>query len=258
MSVIQFPSNGKVEPASFSSAFLESILDSMLEHVTVIDHEGAIQYCNQSWLAFAEKNQCAVDDWAGHNYLQECDRAAQSGDELAGLAATGIREVISGERAIFFHEYPCDSLNIKRWFMMRVSSFQVYDKDYCIICHQDISKLKLQEAQAKFMSDMASIDELTQIANRRKFDEYYQMQFKQCAREKKPISIAMIDIDYFKLHNDSYGHHAGDSTLKSIATVLQSHANRPSDLCARYGGEEFAMVWGDTDFLEANRQYDLI
>ena len=61
-----------------------------------------------------------------------------------------------------------------------------------------------------------------------------------------PISLAIVDLDHFKLLNDTYGHQAGDSCLKSIGQVLKTFATRPGDLCARYGGEEFAIVYGNT------------
>lgn len=66
-----------------------------------------------------------------------------------------------------------------------------------------------------------------------------------------PISLAIVDLDHFKLLNDTYGHQAGDSCLKSIGQVLKSFATRPSDLCARYGGEEFAIVYGNTSLDKA-------
>ncbi|MFT6246877.1 MAG: diguanylate cyclase (GGDEF)-like protein [Cognaticolwellia sp.] len=66
-------------------------------------------------------------------------------------------------------------------------------------------------------------------------------------RNELPISIIMIDIDYFKLYNDTYGHQQGDICLKTVANVIQKFLIRPSDLCARYGGEEFFVLLPDTD-----------
>jgi diguanylate cyclase (GGDEF)-like protein len=102
--------------------------------------------------------------------------------------------------------------------------------------------LKLSE-----MNKIASIDGLTQIPNRRRFDEHLENQWKQMARERSPISLILFDIDHFKQFNDTYGHLAGDDCLKQVAKVLNSCVHRPSDLLARYGGEEFAAILPQTN-----------
>lgn len=90
-------------------------------------------------------------------------------------------------------------------------------------------------------------DELTGVANRRLFDRLLLREWQRCSRHKKPISIVMVDVDYFKKFNDSYGHQAGDECLKLVAKEVARAAPRAGDLAARYGGEEFALVLGDTD-----------
>lgn len=89
-------------------------------------------------------------------------------------------------------------------------------------------------------------DGLTQIANRRKFDDVLKTLYYSECRTKKPMSILMIDIDYFKQFNDAYGHIEGDACLKKVALALQASIYRPNDLVARYGGEEFAIILPDT------------
>jgi diguanylate cyclase (GGDEF)-like protein len=88
----------------------------------------------------------------------------------------------------------------------------------------------------------SNIDELTQIANRRFFDETLHREWLRSRRFKSPLSLIMCDIDYFKLYNDTYGHQAGDICLKKVAKALQEVAKRPEDLVARYGGEEFVII----------------
>ena len=88
----------------------------------------------------------------------------------------------------------------------------------------------------------AKIDALTQIHNRRGFDENFERLLKRCLFEDSPLVLAMIDVDNFKVYNDSYGHLAGDHALQAVANALTEHA-RPYDLIARYGGEEFAVVF---------------
>lgn len=101
--------------------------------------------------------------------------------------------------------------------------------------------------QTDALRSMALIDGLTGIANRRRFDEQLQIDWRQCIRQEQPMSILMIDVDYFKQYNDLYGHLKGDECLVQIAKILKSVTQRPIDLVARYGGEEFVCILPNTD-----------
>lgn len=94
---------------------------------------------------------------------------------------------------------------------------------------------------------LSTTDALTGIANRRSLDLFMEREWRRCLRMKKPLSLVMLDIDYFKLFNDKYGHQAGDDCLKKVADRIARAAPRGTDLAARYGGEEFALVLGETD-----------
>lgn len=98
----------------------------------------------------------------------------------------------------------------------------------------------------KELQRLSTTDGLTGIANRRLFDELLQREWRRCTRVKKPLSLVMLDIDYFKQYNDTYGHQMGDVCLKSVAGQVARSALRPGDLAARYGGEEFALVLSET------------
>ncbi|NOQ36012.1 MAG: diguanylate cyclase [Methylococcaceae bacterium] len=106
--------------------------------------------------------------------------------------------------------------------------------------------LELKHAR-DILKQQASVDQLTNIANRRRFDEFLLQSWRTMQREAKPLSVIMIDIDYFKPFNDFYGHGAGDEGLKKVAKAMQQIIARPSDLLARYGGEEFVCILPDTD-----------
>ncbi|GEM_PF-2320937 len=93
---------------------------------------------------------------------------------------------------------------------------------------------------------LARIDGLTQVANRRFFDECLQLEWNILRREQLPLSLILGDIDYFKRYNDGYGHPAGDECLRQVAQALKQSVKRPADLVARYGGEEFAIVMPNT------------
>jgi diguanylate cyclase (GGDEF)-like protein/PAS domain S-box-containing protein len=94
---------------------------------------------------------------------------------------------------------------------------------------------------------LATLDGLTGIANRRRFDERLKEEWARARRDNTPLSLLLIDVDHFKTFNDQYGHQAGDACLHSIAQALAEQARRPADLAARYGGEEFALILPDTD-----------
>ncbi|WP_223296240.1 GGDEF domain-containing protein [Shewanella halifaxensis] len=100
---------------------------------------------------------------------------------------------------------------------------------------------------------LAMIDGLTNISNRRHFDEVLTQEIKASLRNNKPLSIIMVDVDFFKPLNDSLGHQVGDKYLKRIAGVLNSALERPRDLVARYGGEEFVIALPDTDLSGATQ-----
>jgi diguanylate cyclase (GGDEF)-like protein/PAS domain S-box-containing protein len=97
------------------------------------------------------------------------------------------------------------------------------------------------------LEELAIVDALTGVANRRKFDEHLAREWSRAARLQTPTSMLLIDADCFKQHNDSYGHLSGDRCLKQIAEAAMTAAKRPEDLVARIGGDEFAIILSDTD-----------
>lgn len=107
------------------------------------------------------------------------------------------------------------------------------------------------QADNKHLQRLVSIDGLTQVANRRRFDEYLEIEWLRMARERQPLSLILCDVDYFKLYNDTYGHLVGDTCLQRVAEAISRGLKRPADLLARYGGEEFAVVLPNTNALGA-------
>lgn len=101
---------------------------------------------------------------------------------------------------------------------------------------------KIREAK-----HLAGVDGLTQIPNRRSFDDHLKAQWQLMAERQLPLSIILADIDYFKQYNDTYGHLLGDTCLKHVAQALQGTISHRADLVARYGGEEFAVILPETN-----------
>jgi len=107
------------------------------------------------------------------------------------------------------------------------------------------SQKELAEAN-KILEKLSSLDGLTGVPNRRRFDEVLKQEWQRAIRHSTAISLIMLDIDFFKLYNDTYGHQGGDECLKRVAKALESTARRETDTVARYGGEEFAVILPET------------
>ncbi len=115
------------------------------------------------------------------------------------------------------------------------------------------SELRRRAAAEAAAEELARTDGLTKLANRRWFDEEMSRKWARTARDGAPTSLLMIDVDYFKAFNDTYGHQAGDEVLTAVGAAIRNAVRRPDDLAARYGGEEFVILLPDTDDAGASR-----
>ena len=113
------------------------------------------------------------------------------------------------------------------------------------------SNITEQKEAEKELRRLSYLDSLSGVANRRYFDEIIYREWKRAARNAKPLSLIIADIDFFKAYNDTYGHPEGDNCLKKVANTLKASLKRPADMIARYGGEEFAIVLPDTNLKDA-------
>ncbi|MGB7416791.1 MAG: EAL domain-containing protein, partial [Thermosynechococcaceae cyanobacterium] len=105
---------------------------------------------------------------------------------------------------------------------------------------------KLAKANQE-LQELAVTDGLTRIFNRRRFDELFLTEWNRLTRDERPLSLIMVDVDYFKAYNDTYGHPEGDLCLQRLAKAISKVAKRPADIVARYGGEEFVVALPNTD-----------
>lgn len=122
---------------------------------------------------------------------------------------------------------------------------------HCLIQIADVSlsvaRERLLRDQAIELRTYSNLDSLTGIPNRRRLDEYLASEMKRAVRAATPIALIMLDIDYFKHYNDTYGHQMGDQCLIQVAAALEGALKRPGDMVARYGGEEFVIVLVETN-----------
>ena len=129
-----------------------------------------------------------------------------------------------------------------------VARIRYHSRSYINLLQRDEAYRALRQSQQQLLSvnlelrRLTHSDGLTGLSNRRYLDEYLTAEWRRGAREQSELSMMMIDVDNFKLYNDTYGHVAGDEVLKRIATTVEGCLGRPGDLSARFGGEEFAVV----------------
>ena len=127
----------------------------------------------------------------------------------------------------------------RQWEDWEIDFLKQLASQLAIAIQQSELYLRLQE--------LATLDGLTQIANRRHFNDTLNFEWNRLAREKKPLSLILCDVDHFKLYNDTNGHPNGDLCLQLVAKEIERSVNRSVDLVARYGGEEFAVILPDTN-----------
>jgi diguanylate cyclase (GGDEF)-like protein len=145
-----------------------------------------------------------------------------------------------------------DPASVDRAFLAGASDYITKPIHWTVLRHrvrrllQQGQLYKQLEAANEALQQLANIDALTGLANRRRFDQYLNFQWFSLAQQEAPVSLILCDIDCFKLYNDKYGHPAGDLCLQKVAAVLKEKVQNIHDLVARYGGEEFAVIMPHT------------
>jgi diguanylate cyclase (GGDEF)-like protein len=233
-----------------SQRFWQATLDALPSHVAVLDEQGTILATNKTWRHFAQENSTNnFHDEVGTNYLEVCANAPQTTAPEAAQVGQGIRDVLAGKLPEFRLEYPCHSPTEQLWFQIHVTRFKTQDKVRIVVAHENITDRKRVEEALQKSNDgleiLASFDALTGIRNRRSFDDRLQEEILNAHRVPQIFSVAIFDIDHFKIYNDTFGHITGDEVLRQMGQLL-GRSLRPSDFVARYGGEEFALLLPNT------------
>ncbi len=244
------------ERLTTSKQFLESTLDALSTHIAIIQESGEIILVNKAWRNFATAN--GIDPRTvseGTNYVTICDSSASECSHDASSFSDGIKTVLNGNADTFTMEYACHSPNTQRWFVGRVTRFPGQGPKRAVIAHEDITERKTSEiALAKLnkqLESMSNEDALTKISNRRHLDRMLSYECSRHARSGSSLALIMLDIDYFKNYNDTYGHVTGDECLQRVAAAISESLRRPTDIAARYGGEEFICLLPDTSLIGA-------
>ncbi|MDC8758541.1 diguanylate cyclase domain-containing protein [Janthinobacterium fluminis] len=217
---------------------LRTIVNNMAEGLLVIEADGRIQFTNP-----------ACDQYLGYQENELAGRsikellmplvASEYLDYFAMYAANPATAHKHGTREVAIRRRDGGTLSMDLTLTPMFLRQPLYIGLLHDITHHKQSEDALQRA--------AHIDPLTKIANRRHFDSFLEKEWQRSVRSGTPLSLVVLDVDHFKLYNDSLGHPAGDLCLQQVAQAIAAHACRPTDLAARYGGEEFVLLFAETD-----------
>lgn len=133
----------------------------------------------------------------------------------------------------------------------RRAALQALAAQHALLEHRVIERTQELAKANEELSHISTSDSLTQLPNRRRFDEVLKLEFERAKRTGSPLSLVMLDIDFFKRYNDTYGHVRGDECLFAVAQAISGAFARSVDMAARYGGEEFAVILPETDMAGA-------
>ncbi|HSH62298.1 MAG TPA: EAL domain-containing protein [Acidimicrobiales bacterium] len=215
-----------------------AILDALAAHAAILDSNGLVVATNDAWTAFAKEHP--FDPWrpeVGRNYLEACEQAARSGASEATDVADAVRSVLAGTRVKFHVDYPSSTGDDDLWFSFRVSALAV-EGGAAVVTHNDITGRKRAEMK---LAHQALHDPLTGLPNRTLFLDRLSLGLARMERTQAAVAVLFLDLDKFKVVNDSLGHDVGDQLLVDVANRLRS-ALRPGDTAARYGGDEFTIL----------------
>ncbi len=188
------------------------------------------------WRAFYEEPRYCLADLLALGRTDEMDALYVTHSE-PGESAHGLKA-----------ENWCVMPRVKKRLYLSIDAGPIYDEGGTLLAVVETLRDTTEQKLAQMaLHSLAVKDGLTGLANRRSFDERLEADWLHAVRERTPLSLLLIDVDHFKLYNDTYGHQKGDSCLKAVAESLDKQVFRPADLAARYGGEEFAVIMPTTD-----------
>jgi len=227
-------------------AQLDGAMSGMADALIAFDKDANIVFCNDQ---YRKLFPLTADVRVAGKNLRDVLRIAYERGEQVDIGPDEVDAWIESAVAGLGDESDREiHLTDGRWLHSRVRTLS---DGTSLSVISDVSSIKQAEEALsevnKHLKLLAATDALTGLKNRRTFDEMLAKEFSRASRHHHPLSVLMIDIDFFKSFNDTYGHQAGDEAIRAVARCLKDVARRPADIAARYGGEEFSLVLPDTD-----------
>ena len=230
---------GVEEALIWKTAFLEAQVNSSPDGILVVDRQGRTIL----------RNQRMREIW---KHPKEFAPGREDRAQLEHDISMTMFPQLFKEKVIFLHRHPNetsrDEVKLEDGTVLDVYSCPVLGKDGSyygrIWTFRDVTELR---RYWDMLESLSTTDGLTELPNRRRFDEFLNREWRRSMRDQSLLSLILMDIDFFKEFNDHYGHLAGDDCLRQVANVLSEIVRRPGDLAARYGGEEFMCILPSTD-----------
>lgn len=211
------------------------IWNKACERLTAV-RAGELIGTTEHWRAFYDKPRHCLADLVALGRTEEVS-AHYAEHWLPGEDAQGVRA-----------ENWCVMPRAKKRLYLAIDAGPIFDDDGQVIAVVETLRDMTEAERTKTqLQSLANKDGLTQLANRRAFDNFLRTRCQYASRDHEPLALILADVDHFKAYNDNYGHPKGDSCLRQVAKVLNDNLFRPIDLAARYGGEEFAFVLPASD-----------
>lgn len=231
---------------SASIAINRSILDALPAHIALLDQDGCILAVNAGWRQFAEENDYP-DDTAGVglNYLSLCASSGVATAESSAHIEAGLRAVLDGRQSEYSTVYPCHGNTTERWFRLLATPLHNPGRG-AVVMHINVTESVKAERQ---LAQAAHYDALTGLPNRLLVKDRIEQALAAANRQHTKVAVLVIDLDRFKLVNDTFGHGVGDALLVAAADRIAT-ALRESDTVGRMGADEFAIVIPDLESSE--------
>lgn len=208
--------------------------------MALLDGDGWIIDVNEQWRRFASDNGGDPNGYIGTNYVAAC---RDPSDPQALEVAERFEELLAGRRHLVEFEYPCHSPETRRWFYLKAYRCLEGDQPRIGVLHIEITPWRLAEEAEQHRADT---DTLTGLLNRRAFVERAERILTSAERNAISVAVLFLDLDNYKVINDTYGHEMGDRVIATIGERLQG-PTRECDLQGRYGGDEFVVIAENVD-----------